>query len=137
MDWSYKCVDYQCEAKPGKVHNHELVSQEMLEFAVIRSECLLRILSHCPNETIIQSIEFVRSTWPHPISFTTSLLKSKFSQFFIHYQSRAKKDEGFVRAFLDRFDEEVAHFRQVVLTFRSSTALPGQFFFNFCNNIIT
>ena len=127
MDWSYQCLDYQCRAKPGELHNHEVLSQEMLELSVIRSECLLRILSHCPKETILQSIESILSSWPHKLSFNSSFIKSKITPFLRFYRNRAKNDEGFIPAFLAKFGEEVAHFRHVVLQFRAAPVPQGQF----------
>ena len=118
-----------CRAKPGKYHKHEVLSQEMLELAAVFWECLLRIFSHRSQKTKLQWIESVLSSWPHQLPFTTSVIESKLTPFLSYYRNRAK-NKDFVRAFLDKFGEDqLAHFRQVVLQFRSSSALRGQFFF--------
>ena len=128
----------KCPGKPGKpenLHNHEMVSQEMLEFAVIRWECVLRILSHRHQETSGQSIECVLSLWPHQLTFPSNFLKSKLYPFLNFYRGKATNHE-FVQTFLDQFGEDrVALFRQVVLQFKSAPALPGQFFFIFCSSL--
>ena len=117
-----------CQAKPGELHNHEVLSQEMLELAVIRWECLLRIFSHFPHETNLQSIEFVVSSWPNQISFSSYFLESKFHPFLKFHRHRAFSNKSFVRKFWANFGEDkVAHFRQVVLQFRSLSVPPGQF----------
>ena len=36
----------KCPSKPGELHNHEVLSQEMLELAAVFWECLLRMFSH-------------------------------------------------------------------------------------------
>ena len=116
-----------CRVKPGEQHNHELLSQEVLELQVIRWECLLRTILHGPQETKLLTIASVLSSWPHKISVPSSVLECKFSQFLSYYRNRAKNKE-FVRSFLAQFGEDkVAYFRQVVL--QSAPALPGQFFF--------
>ena len=121
----------KCKAKPGNVHNHEGLSQEMLEFAVIRWQCLLRIVSHRSKETKLQAIESVLSSWPHKISFTSADLETKLAPSLNFYWNRAKNKE-FDQNILDQFGEEqFAHFRQVVLQFRSAPVPPGQFFCNF------
>ena len=47
----------KCRAKPEEHHNHEVLSQEMLELAAIRWQCLLRIISQ-PQETNFQFSSF-------------------------------------------------------------------------------
>ena len=113
-------VILKCHAKPGEFHIHEELSQEMLELAVIRWLCVLRIFSHRSQETNLQSIEFVLSSWPHKISFPSSFIESRLCRCLNYYRYRADNKE-FVETFLDQFDEnKVALFREVILQFRSS-----------------
>ena len=141
---NFQCIDFQflllvdptgkqqtrrrkCPAKPGELHKHEVLSQEMLELAAVFWECLLRIFSRRSQETNLQLIESALSSWPHQLSFPLSV-ESKFRDSLNYYRKRAAKNEEFVQHFLAQHSKDkLAHFRQVVLQFRSAPVPPSQF----------
>ena len=137
---NFKCADFmfllfvnrskevrKCPTKPGEPHNHEVVSQEMLELAAVFWECLLRIFSHHPKETNLQSIESVVSSWPHQLSFPLSAIQSKLSPSLNCYRKKATNNE-FVQQFLTQHGKDkVARFRQVISQFQTNPANLGQF----------
>ena len=88
----------KCRGGPGKNHNHEVLSQEMLELAVIRWQCLLRLLSNRSKETNLQLVQFVLSSWPHQLSFPLSVIESKISPSLSFYRKKATNKE-FVQNF--------------------------------------
>ena len=121
-------VILRCKAKPGELHNHEELSQEMLELTVIRWLCVLRIFSHRSKNTNFQLVQFVVSSWPHQLSLPLPVIESKISRFLNFYRNKAK-DKKYIQQFLDQFGEDkFAHFQQVVLQFRSAPVPQGQFF---------
>ena len=121
----------KCLKPPDKVHNHELLSQEMLELAVIRWDCVMTMFAHRARQTNLEIIESVLSSWPHQLSFTSEDLESKFSRFLNFYRKKAPNKE-FVENFLAEHDEDqLAHFRQVILQFRTAPVRPGSFYLIF------
>ena len=117
----------KCRGGPGKMHHHEVLSQEMLELAVIRWECLLRIVSHRPQGTNFQLVQSVLSSWPHQLSFPLSVIESKISPSLSFYRRKTANNE-FVQNFLSIHGEDkLARFRQVIVQFRSASAILGQF----------
>ena len=111
----------KCRTMPGKRHNHEVVSQEMLELVAIRWECLLRIVFRSSQETNLQLVELVVSSWPHELSFPSCVLELTFYETLNRFRKWTKNNEEFVQTFLDQHGEEkLAHFRQVVLQYRSA-----------------
>ena len=117
----------KCPVRPGKVHHHEVLSQEMLELAVIRWECLLRIVSNRPQGTNFQLLQSVLSSWPHQLSIPLSVIESKISPSLSFYRRKTANNE-FVQNFLSIHGEDkLARFRQVIVQFRSASAILGQF----------
>ena len=103
----------------------------MLELAVIRWECALRIFSNRPQESNLEMIESVLSSWPHQLSFPLNVIGAKLSRFLNSFQKKAY-DKKFVQTFLLQFgDDQLAHFRQVILQFRSDPVPTGQFYLLF------
>ncbi len=115
--------DIKCIARPGALHNHEQLSQEMLELAAIRWECTLRVIHHHTKETNLQSIEAVVSLWPHKLSISIPSIELKFSPVLNRYRKGAESSEEFVRDFLNQYGEkEHGLFRQSILKFRNVPA---------------
>ena len=99
----------------------------MLELAVIRWECLLRIVSNRPQGTNFQLLQSVLSSWPHQLSIPLSVIESKISPSLSFYRRKTANNE-FVQNFLSIHGEDkLARFRQVIVQFRSASAILGQF----------
>ncbi len=122
-------IELRCQAKPGGFHNHEKLSQEMLELAVIRWACILRVLLNHAQETNAQSVEVVVSSWPNKLSFPLNFIKSKFTTTLNRYRRGAEKDELFAHEFLaNHGEEELVRFRQLILQNQSiPIARQGEF----------
>ena len=115
----------KCNASPGKLHNHETPSQEIMEFVAFRWECLLRMMSNC--ETMLQSIEFVLSSTPYQLSLSSSVLECKLSPFLNGYKNRGTLTDEFKNTFLGEHGKvQLDRFRNAVLQFRSSSLRPSK-----------
>ena len=116
-----------CQKTPTTVHEHQLLSQEMLELVVIRWECVMRIFSNHRKETKSQLIESVLETWPNKLSLDSSVIGAKMSRFLNFFQ-KMEGDNEYVQTFFQTFSEDkLAHFRDVILQYRTASVRPGQF----------
>ncbi len=114
-----------CKVKPGEFHNHEQLSQEMLELAVIRWACTLRVIHYHTKETNLESIDAVVSLWPHKLSIPVSSIESKFSTILNRYRKGAESSEEFVSEFLELYDEkELDLFSRLILRFPNDPVDP-------------
>ena len=116
-----------CQTNAAADHKHDSQSQEMMELVVIRWEWVLKMFNQSAPPNNLEIIESVLSSWPHQLSFTSKDIESKISRFLNFHRNRAA-DKTFVGTFLAAHDkEQLAHFRQVILHFRTELTRPGQF----------
>lgn len=101
----------------------------MLELAVIRWACTLRVIDYHTRETNLESIDAVVSLWPHKLSIPVSSIEVKFSTILNRYRKGAENGEEFVSDFLDQYGEkELELFTRLILRFRDDPIDPqGQF----------
>ena len=67
----------ECLAGPGEFHNHQVPPRDLVEYATIRWGCRLRVILHHAEETNMQSVEFVVSSWPHKLSVSIQSIKNR------------------------------------------------------------
>ncbi len=117
-----------CQVKPGGRHQHEVVPRELVELAMLRWACILRVLHHV-EEPVLQSVEFIIGSWPHKLPIAVSRFCSKFSDTFKRFRKELSEGKIIIRNFLNRHGEDqLASFRQLILEpqpYWSSPVLVG------------
>ncbi len=104
-----------CQVKPGARHHHQVVPRELVELAMLRWACILRVLQNA-NETVLESVEFIFGSWPHELPFAMSRFYAKFSDTLKRYRKEFSEGNVLIRNFLNRHGEDqLASFRQLIL----------------------
>lgn len=115
----------ECQAGPGDFHNHEVPRRESVEYATIRWGCRLRVIQHHSEETSMQSVKVVLSSWPHKLPVSVRSIQDRLSDTLQRYRRRAETNDYRVEIFLsqhgqDRFDI----FRRFVLQYHPYWSAP-------------
>lgn len=111
---------FKCNAMPGQLHSHPIPSRESVEVATLRWACKLRVIRYHASETIYQSVDNVRSSWPNGLAIAiTTLMTSRFELYLQRSQLEAKNNHSAVRAFLEELgDHAFSRFRNALFTLR-------------------
>lgn len=104
-----------CQAEPGRLHDHPVPTLESVDIAVVRWACRLRVLQYFSEETILQSIDLITSSWPHKLPLSVYTIKLMFNEALQQYQHMAKENDPFVQVFLSNYgDEELKRFQKAI-----------------------
>ena len=106
----------ECLAGPGEFHNHQVPPRDLVEYATIRWGCRLRVILHHAEETNMQSVEFVVSSWSHKLSVSLQSIKNRLSNTLKRYRRRVETGDPRATLFLSRHGEDqFASFRQFII----------------------